>query len=256
MEVNFKLRDLLEAGMHLGHRTNKWNPGMDKYIYGSQDNIHIIDLRKTVTLLSDALEFVSNLTKSNGSILFVGTKSQAGDIVKKYATECKQFYVNKRWLGGMLTNWSTISNSLNHLNSLNKKISNDNSVLKKKEILQMNRQIEKIEKYLGGLKDMGAVPQAIFVVDVNRDSIAVTEANKLKIPVIAILDTNSSPNGIDYPIPGNDDSRKSIDLICSLISNITKKNLNKVKINNENEKSKINVKVPSKKDVQKKLKKK
>ena len=142
MDVNFKLRDILEAGMHIGHRTNKWNPGMDKYIYGSQDNIHIIDLRKTVTLLNDALEFINNLTKSDGSILFVGTKSQAGDIVKKYATECNQFYVNKRWLGGMLTNWSTISNSLNHLNLLNKKISDDNSVLKKKEILQINRQVE------------------------------------------------------------------------------------------------------------------
>ncbi len=256
MDVNFKLRDLLEAGMHLGHRTNKWNPGMDKYIYGSQDNIHIIDLRKTVTLLNDALEFINNLTKSDGSILFVGTKSQAGDIVKKYATECNQFYVNKRWLGGMLTNWSTISNSLNHLNLLNKKISDDNSVLKKKEILQINRQVEKIEKYLGGLKDMGAVPQAIFVVDVNRDAIAVTEANKLKIPVIAILDTNSSPNGINYPIPGNDDSRKSIDLICSLISNITKKNTNKVKLKNGSEKKEINLKVPSKKDVQKKINKK
>ena len=253
MEVNFKLRDLLEAGMHLGHRTNKWNPGMDKYIYGSQDNIHIIDLRKTVTLLSDALEFVSNLTKSNGSILFVGTKSQAGDIVKKYATECKQFYVNKRWLGGMLTNWSTISNSLNHLNSLNKKISNDNSVLKKKEILQMNRQIEKIEKYLGGLKDMGAVPQAIFVVDVNRDSIAVTEANKLKIPVIAILDTNSSPNGIDYPIPGNDDSRKSIELICSLISKSMLKNKKKIDFKEKTKKSTIEI--PTKKEVKKKLNK-
>ena len=256
MDVNFKLRDILEAGMHIGHRTNKWNPGMDKYIYGSQDNIHIIDLRKTVTLLNDALEFINNLTKSDGSILFVGTKSQAGDIVKKYATECNQFYVNKRWLGGMLTNWSTISNSLNHLNLLNKKISDDNSVLKKKEILQINRQVEKIEKYLGGLKDMGAVPQAIFVVDVNRDAIAVTEANKLKIPVIAILDTNSSPNGINYPIPGNDDSRKSIDLICSLISNITKKNTNKVKLKNGSEKKEINLKVPSKKDVQKKINKK
>tara|TARA_B100000029_G_scaffold287925_1_gene281719 strand:+ start:991 stop:1770 length:780 start_codon:yes stop_codon:yes gene_type:complete len=255
MGENFNLRDLLDAGMHLGHRTNKWNPGMDKYIYGAQDNIHIIDLRKTVALLNDALQFIDNTTKSNGTILFVGTKSQAGDIVKKYAIDCKQFYVNKRWLGGMLTNWATISNSLNHLNSLNKKISNDNSVLKKKEILQINRQVEKIEKYLGGLKDMGAVPQAIFVVDVNRDAIAVTEANKLKIPVIAILDTNSSPKGIDYPIPGNDDSRKSIDLICSLISNITKKNSNKVKLKNDSEKKNIEMKIPSKKDVKNKIKK-
>ena len=150
MNVNFKLRDLLEAGMHLGHKTNKWNPSMDKYIYGSQDNIHIIDLRKTVLLLNTALEFLDNIAKNKGLILFIGTKSQASNIVKKYAVECKQFYVNKRWLGGMLTNWSTISNSLNSLNSLNKKVSNVELKLKKKEILQMNRQIEKIEKYLGG----------------------------------------------------------------------------------------------------------
>ena len=134
MNVNFKLRDLLEAGMHLGHKTNKWNPSMDQYIYGSQDNIHIIDLRKTVSLINNALSFIENISKTNGLILFIGTKSQASDIVKKYAVECKQFYVNKRWLGGMLTNWATISNSLNSLNSLNTKISNVNIRLKKKEI--------------------------------------------------------------------------------------------------------------------------
>ena len=254
MNVNFKLRDLLEAGMHLGHKTNKWNPNMDKYIYGSQDNIHIIDLRKTVSLLNNALSFVENISKTNGLILFIGTKSQASDIVKKYAVECKQFYVNKRWLGGMLTNWSTISNSLTSLNSLNKKVSNANLRLKKKEILQMNRQIEKIEKYLGGLKDMGTTPQAIFVVDVNKDAIAVSEANKLKIPVIAILDTNSSPDGIDYPIPGNDDSRKSIELICSLISKSIIKNKKKIDLKENLKKNTIEI--PTKKEVKKELKKK
>ena len=253
MNVNFKLRDLLEAGMHLGHKTNKWNPSMDQYIYGSQDNIHIIDLRKTVELLTNALTFIENISKTNGLILFIGTKSQASDIVKKYAIECKQFYVNKRWLGGMLTNWATISNSLNSLNSLNKKISNVNLKLKKKEILQMNRQIEKIEKYLGGLKDMGTTPQAIFVVDVNKDAIAVSEANKLKIPVIAILDTNSSPQGIDYPIPGNDDSRKSIELICSLISKSMLKNKKKIDFKEKTKKSTIEI--PTKKEVKKKLNK-
>ena len=257
MEANFKLRDLLDAGMHLGHKTNKWNPSMDQYIYGSQDNIHIIDLRKTVLLLNNALSFVENIAKSNGSILFIGTKSQASDIIKKHAIECEQFYVNKRWLGGMLTNWSTISNSLNSLNSLNKQVEDKSLDLKKKEILQMNRQIEKIEKYLGGLKDMGSVPQAIFIVDVNKDSIAVNEANKLKIPVIAILDTNSSPNGIDYPIPGNDDSRKSIELISSLISSIIKKNkkkeiIKKTKEKNDEKPNAANI--PSKKEVKKKLK--
>ena len=249
MNVNFKLRDLLEAGMHLGHKTNKWNPSMDQYIYGSQDNIHIIDLRKTVSLINNALSFIENISKANGLILFIGTKSQASDIVKKYAVECKQFYVNKRWLGGMLTNWATISNSLNSLNSLNTKISNVNLRLKKKEILQMNRQIEKIEKYLGGLKDMGTTPQAIFVVDVNKDAIAVSEANKLRIPVIAILDTNSSPEGIDYPIPGNDDSRKSIELICSLISKSMLKNKKKIDFKENT------AEIPTKEEVKKKLKK-
>ena len=249
MNVNFKLRDLLEAGMHLGHKTNKWNPSMDQYIYGSQDNIHIIDLRKTVSLINNALSFIENISKANGLILFIGTKSQASDIVKKYAVECKQFYVNKKWLGGMLTNWATISNSLNSLNSLNTKISNVNLRLKKKEILQMNRQIEKIEKYLGGLKDMGTTPQAIFVVDVNKDAIAVSEANKLRIPVIAILDTNSSPEGIDYPIPGNDDSRKSIELICSLISKSMLKNKKKIDFKENT------AEIPTKEEVKKKLKK-
>ena len=259
MSINFKLRDLLDAGMHLGHKTNKWNPNMDEYIYGAQDDIHIIDLRKTVSLLNNALFFIESIVKNNGLILFIGTKSQASDIVKKYAIECKQFYVNKRWLGGMLTNWSTISNSLNFLNSLNKKVSNENLRLKKKEILQMNRQIEKIEKYLGGLKDMGSTPQAIFVVDVNKDAIAVSEANKLKIPVIAILDTNSSPIGIDYPIPGNDDSRKTIELICSLISKIITKNKKKInfKENKENiAKKKLITKIPKKEEVKRELKKK
>ena len=255
MNINFKLRDLLEAGMHLGHKTNKWNPNMNEYIYGAQDDIHIIDLRKTVSLLNNALSFIENLVKNNGLILFIGTKSQASDIVKKYAIECKQFYVNKRWLGGMLTNWSTISNSLNFLDSLNKKVSNENLRLKKKEILQMNRQIEKIEKYLGGLKDMGSTPQAIFVVDVNKDAIAVSEANKLKIPVIGILDTNSSPIGIDYPIPGNDDSRKSIELICSLISKIITKNKKKINFKENIVKKKLITKIPKKEEVKRELKK-
>ena len=256
MSINFKLRDLLEAGMHLGHRTNKWNPHMNKYIYGSQDNIHIIDLRKTVELLNNTLSFVENTAKNNGLLLFIGTKSQASDIVKKYAEECKQFYVNKRWLGGMLTNWATISNSLNSLDSLNKKISNENLRLKKKEILQMNRQIDKIEKYLGGLKEMGSTPQAIFVVDVNKDALAVSEANKLNIPVIGILDTNSSPKGIDYPIPGNDDSRKTIELICSLLSKTIIKNEKKVNLKSVLKKNNNTNKIPSKKDVSDKLKKK
>ena len=253
MDANYTLRDLLNAGLHLGHRKNKWNPKMNEFIFGIRNDLHIIDLRKTVTLLKEALDFVKKIASSDGRILFVGTKLQANDIVRKHATDCNQFYVNKRWLGGMLTNWLTISNSINRLNKLNTDIAKEDMGFKKKEILQMNRQINKIEKFLGGLKDMGKVPQAIFVVDVNKDSLAVAEANKLNIPIIAILDTNSSPIGIDYPIPGNDDSRKSLDLICSLISETIKKNLKKKDV--DTEKQIFEKKIPSKKDVKKKVSK-
>ena len=252
MQDNYTLRDLLNARLHLGHKTNKWNPKMAPFIYGSENNVHIIDLRKTFDLLQNALDFVKKIVSNEGKILFIGTKLQANNIIKNYAIECNQFYVNKRWLGGMLTNWSTISNSINHLNNLNEKLSKKEIGLKKKEILQMKRQINKIENSLGGLKEMGNLPEAIFVVDVNKDAIAVSEANKLKIPVIAILDTNSSPIGVDYPIPGNDDSRKSIELICSLISKQIKKYF-KVKKTKVNEKDSIKTKIPSKDKVKKKM---
>ena len=252
MQNNYTIRDLLDAGLHLGHKIKKWNPKMEPFIYGSKNSIHIIDLRKTYDLLENALEFIKKVVSNDGKILFVGTKLQANNIVKKYALECNQFYVNKRWLGGMLTNWSTISNSINHLNNLNAKLSKKEIGLKKKEILQMKRQINKIENSLGGLKEMGNLPEAIFVIDVNKDAIAVSEANKLKIPVIAILDTNSSPIGVDYPIPGNDDSRKSIELICSLISKQIKKYF-KVKKTKVNEKDSIKTKIPSKDKVKKKM---
>ena len=253
MQNNYTIRDLLDAGLHLGHKIKKWNPKMEPFIYGSKNSIHIIDLRKTYDLLENALEFIKKVVSNDGKILFVGTKLQANNIVKKYALECNQFYVNKRWLGGMLTNWSTISNSINHLNNLNEKLSKKDLGLKKKEILKMNRQINKIENSLGGLKEMGNLPEAIFVVDVNKDSISVFEANKLKIPVIAILDTNSSPDGVDYPIPGNDDSRKSIDLICSLISKQVKKYFKTNNIKKKNEKDLIQTKIPSKDIVKKEI---
>ena len=255
---NITIEQLLEAGVHLGHKTLRWNPKMKKYIFGKRDSIHIIDLTQTLELFNVALKKIYETVSNNGKILFISTKKQASDSVAELAKSTNQYYVNYRWLGGMLTNWSTISNSLNSLNKLNTKISDEKISLKKKEILKMNRQIEKIEKYLGGLKDMGSVPQAIFVIDVNKDAIAVKEANKLKIPVIAILDSNSSPEGIDYPIPGNDDSRKSIELICSLISNLITKNLKKVKVENFKEKSSkkdIKAEIPTKKDVKSKLNK-
>lgn len=252
MQENYTIRDLIQAGLHLGHKTKKWNPRMKPYIYGSRNNLHIIDLRKTFLLLKDALEFIKSIVEVEGKILFIGTKLQAADIIKKHALECNQYYVNKRWLGGMLTNWSTISNSLNYLNDLDQELSKEDVGLKKKELLQMTRRKNKIEKSLGGLKNMGKLPEAIFVVDVNKDSLAVSEANKLKIPVIAILDSNSSPIGIDYPIPGNDDSRKSIELICSLISKKISKNFKKKSETiNENSDTIKGVKIPSKKEVKK-----
>ena len=250
MQENYTIRDLIQAGLHLGHKTKKWNPKMKPYIYGSRNDLHIIDLRKTFLLLKDALEFIKGIAETEGKILFIGTKLQATDIIKKHALECNQYYVNKRWLGGMLTNWSTISNSIDYLNHLDKELSKSDGGFKKKEILQMNRQKSKIEKSLGGLKNMGNLPEALFVVDVNKDSLAVSEANKLKIPVIAILDSNSSPIGIDYPIPGNDDSRKSIELICSLISKKISKNFKKKTIDSNKDINTIKgVKIPSKKEV-------
>ena len=250
MQENYTIRDLIQAGLHLGHKTKKWNPKMKPYIYGSRNDLHIIDLRKTFLLLKDALEFIKGIAETEGKILFIGTKLQATDIIKKHALECNQYYVNKRWLGGMLTNWSTISNSIDYLNDLDKELSKSDGGFKKKEILQMNRQKSKIEKSLGGLKNMVNLPEALFVVDVNKDSLAVSEANKLKIPVIAILDSNSSPIGIDYPIPGNDDSRKSIELICSLISKKISKNFKKKTIDSNKDINTIKgVKIPSKKEV-------
>ncbi len=257
MQENYTIRDLIQAGLHLGHKTKKWNPRMKPYIYGSRNDLHIIDLRKTFLLLKDALEFIKVIAETEGKILFIGTKLQAAEIIKKHALECNQYYVNKRWLGGMLTNWSTISNSIDYLNDLDQELSKTEVGLKKKEILQMTRQKSKIEKSLGGLKNMGDLPQAIFVVDVNKDSLAVSEANKLKIPVIAILDSNSSPIGIDYPIPGNDDSRKSIELICSLISKKISKNFKKKTTDSNKDINNIKgVKIPSKKEVKQVVSKK
>lgn len=214
----FTMRQLLEAGAHFGHRTMRWNPKMAPYIFGVRNGIHIIDLQQTVPLLYRALQAVQETVSRGGRVLFVGTKSQASEIITEAAKRCGQYYVNHRWLGGMLTNWNTVSASIKTLNNLEKQLADTEIVLSKKERLSISRQKEKIEKSLGGIREMGGLPRILFVIDTNREDIAVKEAQRLGIPVIAILDSNSNPDGIDYPVPGNDDSTKAIELYCDLIA--------------------------------------
>ena len=211
------IEQLLEAGVHLGHKTLRWNPKMKKYIFGRRDTIHIIDLTQTVELIQKALEKVYEIISNHGKVLFVSTKKQASDSIANLAKDTDQFYVNHRWLGGMLTNWGTISNSIKKLEDLNKNLSSENRGFTKKELLKMGTQRDKLQRSLGGIKDMKKTPELIFVIDTNYESLAIKESIKLNIPIIAILDTNSNPEGIDFPIPGNDDARRSIDLYCSLI---------------------------------------
>ena len=215
----FSMKELLEAGVHFGHQTHRWNPKMKDYIYGEHNNIHIIDLSQTVNMLRNAMVAVSEVTKSEGRILFVGTKRQASEIISETATQCAQYYINHRWLGGTLTNWKTISNTIERLKSIQKTLDDVESAgLTKKELLKLTRERDKLELSIGGIKDMGRLPDLIFVIDTVREQIAVKEAQKLNIPIAAIIDTNSNPEGITYPIPGNDDSAKSIKLYCELIS--------------------------------------
>ena len=215
----FSMKELLEAGVHFGHQTHRWNPKMKDYIYGEHNNIHIIDLSKTVHMLRNAMVAVSEVTKSEGRILFVGTKRQASEIISETATQCAQYYINHRWLGGTLTNWKTISNTIERLKSIQKTLDDVESAgLTKKELLKLTRERDKLELSIGGIKDMGRLPDLIFVIDTVREQIAIKEAQKLNIPIAAIIDTNSNPEGITYPIPGNDDSAKSIKLYCELIS--------------------------------------
>ncbi len=215
----FSMRQLLEAGVHFGHQTHRWNPKMAPYIFGVRSNIHIIDLSKTVPLLHQAMVQMRDVAASGGRILFVGTKRQASGPVKEAAERCAQYYVNHRWLGGMLTNWQTISNSIARLRELDGKLENaDQSGLTKKEILMLTRERDKLEKALGGIKDMGKIPNLMFVVDTTKETIAIKEARKLGIPVIAILDTNCNPDDIDFPIPGNDDAVRAISLFCDLMA--------------------------------------
>ncbi len=215
---NFTMRDLRDAGVHFGHRKNFWNPKMAKYIYGSRNGTHIIDLQQTVPMLHAALEAIREVATRNGKILFVATKEQASEVVAEHAIRCGQYYINHRWPGGMLTNWSTISKSLNTLKMYEEMLAEEGSYLNKKEKLDIDRKREKLEKTLGGIRNMGGRPDLLFVIDVNNESLAIQEAKRLNIPVAAVVDTNCSPDGIEYIIPGNDDARKSITLFMKLAS--------------------------------------
>jgi small subunit ribosomal protein S2 len=215
---DFTMRGLLEAGAHFGHQSHRWNPKMAPYIFGARNNIHIIDLAQTVPLLHQALKTVSDTVAKGGRVLFVGTKRQAQDQIADAAKRSAQYYINSRWLGGTLTNWKTISGSINRLRKLDELLSAGAQGVTKKERLLLTREKDKLEKALGGIKDMGGTPDLIFVIDTNKEQLAIKEANRLKIPVVAILDTNCDPDGVTYPIPGNDDAGRAIALYCDLVA--------------------------------------
>jgi small subunit ribosomal protein S2 len=216
--VPFTMRQLLEAGVHFGHQTHRWNPKMQSYIYGSRNGIHILDLSQTVPLLHNALNAISAAVAKGGRVLFVGTKRSAQEQIAESAKRSAQYYVNSRWLGGMLTNWKTISNSIKHLRALDEIVAKQGAGITKRELVKVTRERDKLEKALGGIKDMGGVPDILFVIDTNKEQIAIKEANRLGIPVVAIIDTNSDPAGITYPIPGNDDAARAVALYCELVN--------------------------------------
>ena len=225
------IKQLLEAGVHLGHKTLRWNPKMKQYIFGKRDSIHIIDLTQTLELTNVALEKVYSTIQSGGKILFISTKKQASEAIAELAKNTDQYFVNFRWLGGMLTNWGTISNSIKKLNKINSDLSAENRGFTKKELLKMSGQRDKLQRSLGGIMEMKKIPELVFIIDTNYESLAIKESIKLGIPIIAILDTNSNPDGIDYPIPGNDDARRSIDLYCNLMKdtiNDAKQNIKQI----------------------------
>jgi len=216
---DISMRQLLESGAHFGHQTHRWNPKMERFIFGSRSNIHIIDLSQSIPLLHQALVKVREVAASGGRILFVGTKRQASEPIATSAKRCAQYYVNHRWLGGTLTNWRTVSGSIARLRELEGLVDSENQGGRtKKELLQLTRERDKLELSLGGIKDMGGIPDLMFVIDTNKEAIAIQEARKLNIPVIAILDTNCNPDGITYPIPGNDDAARAIQLYCDLMA--------------------------------------
>jgi len=212
------MHQLIEAGAHFGHQTHRWNPRMKPYIFGERNGIHILDLSQTVPLFSRALDFVSSTVASGGKVLFVGTKRQAAEPIAEAARKSGQHFVNHRWLGGMLTNWKTISGSIKRLKTLEEKLSGDTHGFTKKEVLQMTRERDKLELSLGGIRDMGGIPDVMFVIDANKEELAIKEANTLGIPVVAVLDSNVSPDGIAFPVPANDDASRAIRLYCDAIA--------------------------------------
>ena len=241
---NLTIQQLLEAGVHLGHKTFRWNPKMRNYIFGKKNSIHIIDLVQTLELTKEALSKVSSVIASGGKILFISTKKQAAESIANLAKDTSQYYVNYRWLGGMLTNWKTISNSIKKLKQINEALKNENVGFTKKEILKMGLKRDKLERSLGGILEMKNVPDLIFIIDTNYEKLAIKEAVKLNVPIIEILDTNSDPTDIDYPIPGNDDARRAINLYCDLLKQTIQNTQKDIKVSS-NESDEI--KTPSKK---------
>jgi small subunit ribosomal protein S2 len=212
------MQQLIEAGAHFGHQTHRWNPRMKPYIFGARNGVHIIDLSQTVPLFARALDFVAATVRAGGKVLFVGTKRQAQEPIAQAARACGQHFVNHRWLGGMLTNWKTISQSIKRLKSLEEQLAGDTTGLTKKEVLQLTREHDKLELSLGGIRDMSGIPDVMFVIDANKEELAIKEANVLGIPVVAILDTNVDPHGIAFPVPGNDDASRAVRLYCDAIA--------------------------------------
>ena len=212
------MQQLLEVGAHFGHQTHRWNPKMKPYIFGERNGVHIIDLSQTVPLFARALDFVRQTVAAGGKVLFVGTKRQAQDPIAEASRRSNQHFVNHRWLGGMLTNWKTISNSIKRFKSLEEQLSGDTTGLTKKEVLQLTRERDKLELSLGGIRDMGGIPDVMFVIDANKEELAIKEANVLGIPVVAILDTNVDPSGIAFPVPGNDDASRAVRLYCDAVA--------------------------------------
>jgi len=211
------MQELIEVGAHFGHQTHRWNPRMKPYIFGARNRVHIIDLSQTVPLFARALEFVSATVQAGGKVLFVGTKRQAQQPIAEAARACGQHFVNHRWLGGMLTNWKTISQSIKRFKTLEEQLSGDTAGLTKKEVLQLTRERDKLELSLGGIRDMGGIPDVMFVIDANKEELAIKEANVLGIPVVAVLDTNVNPHGIAFPVPGNDDASRAVRLYCDAV---------------------------------------
>ncbi len=215
---DFSMRQLLEAGVHFGHRSHRWNPKMERFIFGVRNDIHILDLGQTVPLLQRALQLVSDTVADGGRVLFVGTKRQAAPVVAQAARDSAQYFVNSRWLGGTLTNWQTVSQSIARLRELEGQLSEGAEGLTKKERLLLDRERERLDRDLGGIKDMGNLPNLLFVIDTNKEANAIKEARRLGIPVIAIIDSNSDPDTVDYPVPGNDDAARALELYCGLVS--------------------------------------